>query len=261
MQDVIIKKRRFSQINMPIFLTIFLSSLAASLVSFVGGLFAIFGEERLRRMGHYIVSFAIGALLSVAFLDLIPEAVEMSTLGSIMPFVLLGMAIFFILEKFLFWYHCHEGECEVHTYSYLILWGDFLHNFIDGVILALTFLVDVRLGLLTTFAVILHEIPQEIGDFGILIHGGFSRTRALWYNFLSSISVIIGAALTYLLGAALEPFLPASLAIVAGAFIYLATVDLMPELHEPAKISHTLAQFLFIAIGAFLVIAPGFFFE
>ena len=130
----------------------------------------------------------------------------------------------------------------------------------DGIILALTFLVDLRLGLLTTVAVILHEIPQEIGDFGILIHGGFSRRKALWYNFLSAISVVIGAVLTYALGAVLEPFLPLGLALVAGAFIYLAAVDLMPELHETTGFSHALIQIVFIAMGALLVIAPDFIF-
>lgn len=245
---------------MALFGAILLSSLAASLVSFVGGLVAILSEEKMRRATHFIVSFAIGALFSVALLDLIPEAIELSSVAQAMPWVLGGVVLFFLLEKFIFWYHCHDGQCPVHTYSYLILWGDFLHNFVDGVILALTFLADLRLGFLTTVAVILHEIPQEIGDFGILIHGGFSRKKALWYNFLSATSVIFGALLTYVLGAVLEPFLPAGLALVAGAFIYLAAVDLMPELHEATRFSHTLAQIVFIAIGALLVILPDFIF-
>ena len=193
---------------MTLLAAILLSSLAAALVSFVGGILAIFNEEKVRRATHFIVSFAIGALFSVALLDLIPEALEIGSTKLVMSFVLLGVLLFFLLEKFIFWYHCHDGQCPIHTYSYLILWGDFLHNFVDGIILALTFLVDLRLGLLTTVAVILHEIPQEIGDFGILIHGGFSRRKALWYNFLSAISVVIGAVLTYALGAVLEPFLP-----------------------------------------------------
>lgn len=243
---------------MSLALTVFLASFAASLVSFVGGLLAIFSEEKMRRATHFIVSFAIGALFSVAFLDLIPEALEFSSVERIMPFVLLGILLFFLLEKFIFWYHCHDGQCPVHTYSYLILWGDFLHNFVDGIILALTFLVDIRLGLITTVAVILHEIPQEIGDFGILIHGGFSRRKALFYNFLSAISVILGALVTYSLGNVLEPLLPAGLALVAGAFIYLAAVDLMPELHEATSFTHTLIQILFIATGALLVIVPEF---
>lgn len=238
---------------------IILSTFFASLVSFVGGLLPIYHSEKIKRSTHYVVSFAIGALFSVSFLDLLPEAAEMSSVEYAMPFALIGILVFFLLEKFIFWYHCHEGQCPVHTYSYLILWGDFLHNFVDGIILGLTFLVDMRLGLITTIAVILHEIPQEIGDFGILIHGGFSRRKALWYNFLSASSVVIGGVLTYFLGSSLEPYLPAALAMVAGAFIYLAAVDLMPELHESTKLSHTLIQIIFIAIGAILVITPGFF--
>lgn len=244
---------------MPLLGAILLSSIAAALVSLVGGLFVIFNDEKVRKATHYIVSFAIGALFSVSFLDLIPEAIEMGSVESVMPYVLLGILMFFLLEKFIFWYHCHDGKCPVHTYSYIVLWGDFLHNFVDGIILGLTFLVDMRLGFITTIAIILHEIPQEIGDFGILIHGGFSRKKALWYNFLSALSVIIGGVLTYFIGAALEPFLPKALGLIAGAFIYLAAVDLMPELHEYPKLSHTLIQILFIIVGALLVIAPGFF--
>ena len=245
---------------MSLFLYIILASVAASLVSFVGGVLAVFNEERIRRLTHYIISFAVGALLSVAVLDLIPEAAKLGSLEGILPYVLAGVLLFFIVEKFLFWYHCHEGECPVHTYSYLILWGDFLHNFIDGIIITLTFWADVRLGVLTTIAVILHEIPQEIGDFGILIHGGFSRTKALFYNFLSSLSVILGAVLTYWAGALLEPFLPVGIAITAGAFIYLAAVDLMPELHEATGVKHAIIQVVFMVLGSFLVILPGFLF-
>ena len=244
---------------MPLLGAILLSTFAATLVSFVGGLLPIYHSEKVSRATHYVVSFAIGALFSVSFLHLIPEAIELSTVEYAMPFVLVGILIFFLLEKFIFWYHCHDGKCPVHTYSYLVLWGDFLHNFIDGIIIGLTFLVDTRLGVVTTLAVILHEIPQEIGDFGILMHGGFSKGKALWYNFLSALSVVLGGALTYFWGPAIEPFLPASLAAVAGAFIYLAAVDLMPELHESTKISHTLIQIAFILIGVFLILAPEFF--
>ncbi len=246
---------------MSLLLSIFLASFAASLIAFVGGGLAIFNEEKIRRLTHYIVSFAIGALLSVAILDLIPEAAELGSLKGILPYVLAGILLFFVIEKFLFWYHCHEGECPVHTYSYLILFGDFLHNFIDGVIIAISFLVDMRLGILTTIAVILHEIPQEISDFGILVHGGFSRAKALIYNFLSATSVIFGAVLTYWAGAFFEPFLPFGIALTAGAFIYLAAVDLMPELHEATGFRHGVIQLALMVFGAVLVILPGFFFE
>jgi zinc and cadmium transporter len=245
---------------MCLFLVILLASFLESLVSFVGATLVIFNQKRVRRAAHFIVSFAIGALLGAALLELIPEAIAMSSSDLVFPWVLVGMILFFTLEKFLFWYHCHDGTCAVHTYTYLILWGDFLHNFIDGIIIALAFLVDVRLGIITTVAVIFHEIPQEIGDFGILMHGGFSRRKALWYNFLSATSVMIGAVLTYFLGGILEPFLPYALALVAGNFIYLAATDLMPELHESTTFGHSVGQILLIIIGALLVIAPEFIF-
>ncbi len=224
----------------------------------VAGALAIFNEARMRRAAHYVVAFAVGALLSVSLLELIPEAIELSSTDLVFPFVLVGIVLFFVLEKFLFWYHCHGGECPAHTYTYLVLWGDFLHNFLDGIIIAFAFLADIRLGIFTAIAVIFHEIPQEIGDFGLLVHGGMPRRRALFYNFLVALSVIPGALLTYALGARLEPFLPVALAIVAGNFIYLATGDLIPELHEATGLRHGVIQIVFIIIGALLVIAPEF---
>ena len=246
---------------MSLFSYILLASLAESIVSFIGGFLVIFNEERVRKIAHFVVSFAIGALLSVSLLELIPEAAAALSLGEIMPWVLGGIILFFVLEKLLFWYHCHDGKCPVHIYTYLILWGDFLHNFIDGMMLALAFLVDMKLGIVTAIAITLHEIPQEVGDFGILVSGGFSRGRALFYNFLISLSVIAGALITYALGAVLEPFLPIALALVAGNFIYIAATDLMPELQEPTGFSHAALQILLIIIGAFAVILPEFLFR
>jgi len=238
---------------------IVLAALAESLVSFSGGILAFLSHEKIKKFAHFVVSFAVGALLGVALLELIPEAVGMTSLEMTMPLVLFGILVFFVLEKFLFWYHCHDGQCPVHTYNYLILWGDFLHNFIDGAIIALTFMADVRLGVLTTIAVIFHEIPQEIGDFGILLHGGFSKAKALFYNFLISLGTIAGALLAYAFGSFLESYIPFALAIIAGNFIYLAATDLMPELHEPnTKLSHSVAQIALIAFGAVLVMLPDF---
>lgn len=243
---------------MTVFAYILISSILTSLVSFVG-VFAFASEEKIKKATHFIVSFAIGALLSVAFLDLIPEAIEGSSADKILPFVLGGVFLFFILEKFIFWYHCHDGKCEIHSYSYLILWGDFFHNFLDGIILALTFMADIRLGMATTVAVILHEIPQELSDYGIMVHGGLSRGKALFYNFLSGLASVLGALIAWSVGATLEPFLPIGIALTAGAFIYLATTDLMPELHESTNVSHSVIQTVFVILGAILVILPGYF--
>lgn len=245
---------------MPLLAVILIASFAESMVAFVGGLLAIFNEEKVRKIVHFVVSFAVGALLGVSFLELIPEAIEMSSVGATLPFVLAGLILFFILEKFLFWYHCHGRECPVHTYTYLILWGDFLHNFLDGVIITFAFLADIKLGILTSVAVIFHEIPQEIGDFGILIRGGLSRSKALFYNFLVATSVMAGAAVAYMFGTVLEPFLPIGLSLIAGNFIYIAATDLMPDLHESARPLHTILQIILMIAGAFLVVAPEFIF-
>ena len=241
---------------MSLFLYILLASLAESIVSFSGGFLAIWGEEKMRKIAHFVVSFAIGALLGVAFLELIPEAAETLSLSAVMSWVLGGIVLFFVLEKFLFWYHCHGGVCPVHTYTYLVLWGDFLHNLIDGIIIALTFMADARLGILTTVAVIFHEIPQEIGDFAVLMHGGMQRRRALFYNFWISLSTLAGALITYAFGDIFASVLPYALALVAGNFIYIASTDLMPELHESTKFPHGFLQFLLIITGIALVILP-----
>lgn len=232
---------------------ILFASLLEAVVSFSGSFLVILGEEKIRKAVHYIVSFAVGALLGVAFLEIIPEALETSSIDVIAPLILAGIILFFIIEKFLFWYHCHEGRCEVHTFTYLILWGDLLHNFIDGVIIALSFLADSTLGWATTFAVILHEIPQEIGDFSVLLHGGMEKRKAIFYNFLVSLSTIFGALLTYYAGFFLEPFLPYALAIVAGNFIYIASTDLMPGLHEVSSPKHSFGHIILIILGVLIV--------
>ncbi|TSC73573.1 MAG: Zinc transporter ZIP [Parcubacteria group bacterium Gr01-1014_48] len=236
------------------FIAILLGAFAESIVSFSGAALVIFKEARIRKFVHFFVSFAVGALLGVAFFELIPEAIEMGSMERVLPWVLGGIILFFILEKMLFWYHCHDGVCQVHAYTYLILWGDALHNFIDGIIIALAFLADMRLGILTTFAILLHEVPQEVGDFSILIHGGMSHTHAFRYNFLVSLTTIGGAVITYLVGSRIAVFLPQALALVAGNFIYLATTDLMPELHEATGTRHGLIQIVCLACGVAIIV-------
>lgn len=251
---------KFFSTHMSLFFIIFIASLAESLVSLVGGVLTIFNEKAVRRVAHFVVSFAVGALLGVSLLELIPESISAGSVGETMIFVLVGIIFFFVLEKFLFWYHCHGGVCPVHTYTYLILWGDFLHNFVDGMMIALTFLVDIRLGIIATGAVLFHEIPQEIGDMAILLHGGFSKKKAIFYNFFISLSTILGAVLTYALGGLFESALPFAIAIVAGNFLYIAASDLMPELHESTKFSHSVLQIVLIVAGAFLIMVPDFLF-
>ena len=144
------------------------------------------------------------------------------------------MLLFFVLEKFLYWYHCHKGKCDVHTFQYLNLFGDGIHNFLDGVIIAATFMTDTGLGVVTTAAVIFHEVPQELGDFGVLIYGGFSPKKALFYNFLSALTAFLGALVAFYFGLS-DGHTSFLVALAAGGFIYIAAADLLPELQRQKK--------------------------
>jgi len=225
-----------------------------SLISFVGAIFVGLKESLLRRIMMALVGFASGTLLGGAFFDLLPEAVDLMAVGLISPpvtmfyFVILGIMVFFSIEKFLHWRHCHKEECEVHAFAYVSLIGDAVHNFIDGMIIAATFVAGFELGFVTTLAVIFHEIPQEIGDFGVLIYGGFTKVKALTYNFIIALTAILGALVTYYVVylrsnyALLVPF-------AAGGFIYIAATDLMPELHKKSHAVESVVQFLSILLG------------
>lgn len=238
-------------------LAIILASLAESLISFLGAFAVIVRESLAKTFAHRVLGFAIGALLGVTFFDLLPEAIAGIGVEAALRWTIVGIVAFFILEKFLLWYHCHDEVCDVHAYRYLVLVGDAAHNFFDGVALALAFLVSAPLGVATTAAILLHEVPQEIADFGLLIRGGYSRLRALWYNFLISLSTILGALLTYALGASFTSFLPYALAIIAGNFLYLALSDLLPETHERTDAGHFIGQAGLMVAGLLLMYAIG----
>lgn len=231
---------------------ILLAALAESAVSFSGGLIVLFRESVVRWISHRMLGFAIGALIGVAFFDVIPEATEVIGLVPTLGYVTLGIGIFFTAEKALRWYHHHhEGHgAEVQPFATLILLGDAIHNFIDGVAIALSFLVSVPLGVATTAAVLVHEVPQEIADLGVLIRGGYSRGRALWANFLISLTTVAGALIGYAAGQALTSVLPYLLAVIAGNFLYIAMSDLIPETHEETGIGHLAVQLLLMAAGA-----------
>ena len=172
---------------------ILLSTFLVSLISFIGVFTLSLKEKFLNKILLILVSFAAGALIGGAFFHLLPEALEISFDLNIFVYLVVGIFVFFILERVLHWRHCHKGKCDVHPFTYLNLVGDGVHNFIDGLIIAASFLTNISLGIITTIAVIFHEIPQEIGDFGILVYGGFSRTKALFFNFLSALTAILGA--------------------------------------------------------------------
>lgn len=232
--------------------------LAAALVSLLSliGVFIISKDiEGLKRKMTPFISLAIGALFANAALHLLPESFKSSlSINTAMLFFLGGIFLFFILDKYLHW-HCHDGKCEISTVGYKALVADGLHNFIDGIVIAAAFLTNPALGVATTLAVAVHEIPQEIVDFGILIHSGFTRAKALMVNFLSALVAVAGAAFALIIGTSAELFTPAMLALTAGMFVYLAGSDLMPELHKDVSVAEATKQVVMMGLGIAIMIA------
>ncbi len=226
---------------------------AISLISLIGIITLSWNDRFLKASVFALVSLAVGALLGDAFIHLIPEAYEQAANPlTISLSILAGILVFFLLEKGLHWHHHHgyeESEERVHPVGKLVLVSDGAHNFIDGIIIGAAYLVSLPVGIATTVAVILHEIPQEIGDFGVLIHSGYSKVRALWLNFLSALLAVAGAVLAFFLGNASEAFTSFLLPVAAGGFIYIAMTDLIPELHKTKRLTHSLVQFAAILLG------------
>lgn len=220
---------------MNIFLLAIFSSVLVSLISLIGVFLISIKDIILQKIIIYLVAFSAGSLLGGAFIHLIPESIE-EGINNIGPLILIGLLSFFLIEKFLNWHHCHQtGEHHhIKTLSYMNLVGDAIHNFIDGLIISASYLVSIELGVITSFNIALHEIPQEIGDFGVLIHGGISKTKALLYNLLSASSALLGTiiGLTLLNSNKITNYL---IPFAAGGFIYIATSDLIPELKECKK--------------------------
>lgn len=235
-----------------------LSVLAASIVLLLPD------EKRLRALPHGI-SFATGALLGVSFLGLIPHALEAvgeAHMHALSMTILIGLFVFFLLEKMVLWRHCHHEHCEGHlhveehshkTAGTLILVGDSIHNFVDGILIAAAFLTDIHLGVVTSLAVAAHEIPQEVGDFAILLQSGYSRARAMFFNVISSLATLVGGLLAYLWLADLQTVLPYILAFAAASFIYIAVADLIPSLHKRVDLRSMLEQMLLIGLGVGLI--------
>lgn len=201
-----------------------------------------------------LVGFSAGALMGGAFLHLLPESVEVIGAESFGFVFLLSFSLFFILERAVHWHHCHENKpCKVHAFAYLNLFGDAMHNFMDGLIIAASFIASIPLGIATTIAVIAHELPQELGDFGVLIYAGFSKRKALAYNFLVSLTALAGALIGYYASGAIAGLESYLLPFAAGSFVYIASSDLIPELHKQEDLSKAMQSFaLFLAGLAFM---------
>ncbi len=224
------------------------SSFLISAVSFVGVVSLAFKDDVLDRVLLCLVGFAAGALIGGAFLHLLPETVEKSTDISVFLALSFGFFLFFLLEK-LIWRHCHTGACEIHPFAYVNLIGDAVHNFIDGLVIAASFLSGVELGIATSLAVAFHEVPQEIGDFGVLVYGGLKKARALGLNFLTALTAVIGGVVGYYLSSSVEGAIVYILPFTAGGFIYIAASDLVPELHKERSLRRSSASFAFFLLG------------
>lgn len=237
------------------------SVFVVSLISLVGAITISLNAELLKRSVFFLVSLAVGALFGDAIIHLIPETFELfanPVYASLS--VIAGIFAFFVLEKFLHWHHHHDDcdeheDCGIHPLGRIILFSDGLHNFLDGAIIGAAYLVSIEVGVATTLAVILHEIPQEIGDFGVLIHAGYSRTRALVVNFLSGLVAVLGALAALFLSNTVEYATPILIAVAAGSFLYIAGSDLVPELHKATTVRQSLIQLIGILLGISLMFA------
>jgi zinc and cadmium transporter len=255
-------------------LIILFTTLGGVLSVIAASLFLLISDEQRHSVLPHGISFATGALLAVAFWGLIPETFANSVpedFQKISGVILVGILGFFVLEKFFIWRHCHTETCAAHgddqenhhnnhhqhgsgrSAGKLILIGDGIHNFVDGVLIAAAFLTDTKLGIVTSLAVAAHEIPQEVGDFAILLHSGYSRGKALFWNIIASLSTVVGGVLAYFSLTGMQGYLPYLLALATSSFIYIAVADLIPSLHQKTDMGTSLQQIAWITAGVLLI--------
>jgi len=238
---------------MDVLFLIFGSTFLISLIALVGIFTLTMKQKLLNEILLILISLSAGTLMGGAFLHLLPESIEKTMNMDIFLYFILGFIFFFFLEKIFFWRHCHKEKCEIHSFTYLNLIGDFIHNFIDGLIIAASFITNINLGITTTLAIAFHEIPQEIGDFGVLVYGGFKKNKALVLNFFVALTAILGGVVGYFISFYVEQFMIFLLPIAAGGFIYIASTDLIPEIRKVESLKHSLLTFLVFLIGIFIM--------
>jgi len=221
----------------------------------LAGLILILDDGRLNRLSTHLMYLAGGTLLGTAFLGMIPKAISMSEPKTILQTIMFGILFFFVLEKIILWRSCRNKTCErqMNAAAPIILIGDAFHNAIDGIVIAASFLTSTELGIFVTFSVVLHEIPQELGDFGILIKSGYSRVKAFWYNVLSGATAIVFGVAAYYTLESLTSWIPYVLALSASSFLYIALADLIPEMHRKTSFEDSVNQILLIALGIFII--------
>ncbi len=234
------------------FILAILSVTLVSLISLIGLFTISIKEEKLNQILIFFVAFSAGAMLGGAFLHLLPESLEVLPINTVAPAIIIGFVLFFIVEKFLHWHHCHDQDCQDHkkfSFAYTNLVGDAVHNFIDGLIIAGSFAGGWQLGITTTIAVIIHEIPQEISDFGVLIYAGIKKRKALILNFLSAITAITGCIIGSIFAQNSETIKNLLLPLAAGGFLYISATDLTPELHKEESSKKSILLLVFFTLG------------
>lgn len=236
-----------------------LCTFLVSLIAFVGMLSLTIKEKLLNKILVLLVALSAGSLMGGAFLHLIPESLDLAGAGhDVFSYTIIGFVSFFLVEKLLYWRHCHKGKCYVHSFAYMNLFGDAVHNFIDGLIIAASFVTNLSLGVVTTFAIALHEVPQEIGDFGVLVYAGFGKSRALVLNFLAAISVVAGGVFGFFLSDFVKSSVPFLLPFAAGGFIYVGASDLIPEIKEEKDLKKSLSSFFVFLVGILIMFLVKF---
>ncbi|OGX19746.1 MAG: hypothetical protein A3K83_00400 [Omnitrophica WOR_2 bacterium RBG_13_44_8b] len=232
-----------------IFAWIITSTFLVSLISLIGIFTLAIKGQLLGKILFVLVGFSAGALIGGAFLHILPEALEKTASTLVFYYLILGLVLFFLMERYFHWRHCHEEVCDIHAFAYLNLIGDSFHNFIDGMAIAVSFVISIKLGVVTTLAIIFHEIPQELGDFGVLVYGGFTKQKALIFNFLTALTAMLGAVLGYFIADYASGFSNFIMPLTAGGFIYIAASDLIPELHKEKDLKRSTLAFVAFLFG------------
>lgn len=232
------------------------------LISLVGAITFVLKKGLINKISMFLLAFSTGALIGGAFFHLLPEAIELDDSLSPFLYLVIGIIVFFALEKYLKWHHCHNetGECKVHTFTYMSLVGDGFHNFLDGLIIVSAFSVSTEIGLVAVVAVAAHEIPQELGDFGVLIHGGFSKLKALFWNFISAMTALLGVLVGYSMINYFDNITALLLPFAAGGFIYVAMSDLVPELHKETRLKKSIINFSIFGLGISFMLLLRYYF-
>ncbi len=233
---------------------IILSTFIVSALSLVGIFTLALKEKLLQKILMVLVSLSAGALMGNAFIHLLPESFEFLSTENSFMFLLAGFVVFFIVEKVFHWRHCHDENCKIHSFAYMNLFGDSIHNFIDGLIIAASFVTNMNLGIATTLAVMIHEIPQEIGDFGVLLHGKFTVKRALLMNFITALTAVLGGICGYFISELTSISMIFLLPVAAGGFIYIAASDLIPEIRKEPSMKKSALNLVVFVLGIVLMI-------